>query len=120
MIRRSIAFAALAALAACNQASGAKQAANEQAAPAAPGTGAPAAAASPAATTLDFARMAEGTVLDTNRAVPCREIGSDAGEPWQLAKGVFVRFVKLEGAEVRVKQAGAECLVAADALVLSK
>jgi len=135
MIRRAIMVTAIFGLAACgkNDPAAEPSAAPSEvsATPVAAATASEAAIAAPAANpapaataaagpSVDFAKLAVNTRLEVTRQTQCREADPSKGSPWDLAPGVTVKFLTIEGAEAKVATLMSQCYLPADAVKLAQ
>ena len=112
MLRYTVVTLAMLGLAACGE-----QGAEPAAKAGANGDNAAEAADSPSEPAASVAYSA-GQNLIVLKEANCRGLGADADdEPWEMTKGAFVKFVAIEGSDLRVENGpGMECLIAPDAV----
>lgn len=112
-MKKALIIAAVTVVAGCSES------ANQNAtAPAAdPGTASSATATPSSAPAANVSYTAGQNLVALQDKAKCRETGPNAGDPWELSKGGYVKFLHVEGAELRVDSGGGiECLVAPDAV----
>lgn len=74
-------------------------------------------ATAPSAPAANVSYTAGQNLVALKDKAQCRESGANAGDPWELSKGAYVKFLAVEGSELRVDSGGGiECLVAPDAV----
>lgn len=131
MIRHAILAAALFSLAACGKKDQAPEPSavpsEVSASPAPAASPSEAASAEPAATAAavaapseDLAKLAVNTPLEVIKQTECREADPNKGSPWNLAPGVTVKFLAVEGAEIKVATLMSQCFLPADAVKVAK